>query len=104
MAVRIFKLALVYANQRRRSTLAGVNTLRREMEMSSRINKWDKSKYLGGVHEYKRLELAKEIDEECALKSASWGMFQIMGFNHLYCGCKDVFEFVKKMHLPRGSS
>lgn len=59
--------------------------------------KWDKSKYLGGVHEYKRLELAKEIDEECALKSASWGMFQIMGFNHLYCGCKDVFEFVKKM-------
>ena len=38
MAVRIFKLALVYANQRRRSTLAGVNTLRREMEMSSRIN------------------------------------------------------------------
>mgnify|MGYP001535440669 FL=1 len=32
-----------------------------------------------------------------ALESASWGMFQIMGFNHLYCGCKDVFEFVKKM-------
>ena len=59
--------------------------------------KWDKSKYLGGVHEYKRLELAKEIDEECALKSASWGMFQIMGFNHHLCGCKDVFEFVHKM-------
>ncbi len=56
--------------------------------------KWDKSKYLGGVHEYKRLELAKEIDGECALKSASWGMFQIMGFNHRLCGCKDVFEFV----------
>lgn len=59
--------------------------------------KWDKSKYLGGASEYKRLEIAKKIDEECALKSASWGMFQIMGFNHLYCGCKDVFEFVKKM-------
>lgn len=59
--------------------------------------KWDKSKYLGGVHEYKRLELAKEIDEECALKSASWGMFQIMGFNHNLCGCKDVFDFVHKM-------
>lgn len=59
--------------------------------------KWDKSKYLGGVHEYKRLKLAKEIDEECALKSASWGMFQICGFNHNLCECKDVFEFVHKM-------
>lgn len=59
--------------------------------------KWDKSKYLGGAHEYKRLEIAKKIDEECALKSASWGMFQIMGFNHRLCGCKDVFEFVHKM-------
>lgn len=59
--------------------------------------KGDKSKYLGGVHEYKRLELAKEIDEECALKSASWGMFQICGFNHNLCECKDVFEFVHKM-------
>lgn len=52
---------------------------------------------MGGVHEYKRLELAKEIDEECALKSASWGMFQICGFNHNLCECKDVFEFVHKM-------
>lgn len=59
--------------------------------------KWDKSKYLGGVHEYKRLELAQEIDEECALKSASWGMFQIMGFNHKICGCQDVYDFVHKM-------
>lgn len=59
--------------------------------------KWDKSKYFGGLREYKRLELAKEIDEECALKATSWGMFQIMGFNHNLCGCKDVFDFVHKM-------
>mgnify|MGYP003830053019 FL=1 len=58
---------------------------------------WDKSKYFGGLGEYKRLELAKEIDEECALKATSWGMFQIMGFNHNLCGCKDVFDFVHKM-------
>lgn len=50
--------------------------------------KWDKSKYLGGVHEYKRLELAQEIDEECALKSASWGIGQIMGFNFLTASVK----------------
>ena len=59
--------------------------------------KWDKSKYFGGLGEYKRLELAKEIDEECALKATSWGMFQIMGFNHNLCGCKNVFDFVHKM-------
>lgn len=59
--------------------------------------KWDKSKYFGGLGEYKRLELAKEIDEECALKATSWGMFQIMGFNHNLCGCKDVSDFVHKM-------
>lgn len=59
--------------------------------------KWDKLKYFGGLGEYKRLELAKEIDEECALKATSWGMFQIMGFNHNLCGCKDVFDFVHKM-------
>lgn len=59
--------------------------------------KWDKSKYFGGLGEYKRLKLAREIDEECALKATSWGMFQIMGFNHNLCGCKDVFDFVHKM-------
>lgn len=59
--------------------------------------KWDKSKYLGGANEYKRLEIAKKIDEECALKSASWGIGQIMGFNFSYCECKNVFEFVEKM-------
>lgn len=65
--------------------------------------KWDRSKYLGGAAEYKRLELAKEIDEECALKSASWGMFQICGFNYNYCGCKDVFEFVEKIKESHAS-
>lgn len=59
--------------------------------------KWNKSKYFGGLEEYKRLKLAKEIDEECALKATSWGMFQICGFNHNLCGCKDVFDFVHKM-------
>lgn len=59
--------------------------------------KWDKSKYYGGVKEWDRLEKASEIDKECALKSASWGAFQIMGNNHKLCGCNDVFDFVEKM-------
>lgn len=58
---------------------------------------WDRSKYIGGIGEWDRLTLARKIDEECALLSASWGMFQIMGFNFKLCGCNDIFEFVRKM-------
>lgn len=65
--------------------------------------KWTKEFYLGGEGEWKRLEAARKIDEKCANLSTSWGMFQIMGFNHSYCGCKDVFEFVKKMQESHAS-
>ena len=29
--------------------------------------------------------------------AASWGMFQVMGFNYKTCGCKSIDEFVEKM-------
>jgi len=45
--------------------------------------------------QYPRLEKAKNIDEEAALKSASYGMFQIMGFNHKLSGFDDVKTFVE---------
>lgn len=35
--------------------------------------------YDGGADEYERLNLAREIDEGCAIQAASWGLFQIMG-------------------------
>lgn len=60
--------------------------------------KWDKKHYKGGIKEYERLEQARKIDYEAANASASWGMFQIMGFNHAACGEKDVESFVKSMH------
>lgn len=56
--------------------------------------KWDKSKYKGGVKEYDRMNVAANIDEDAALCSASWGMFQIMGFNHKLCGYDTVKEYV----------
>src|SRR5437868_4453973 len=37
--------------------------------------------YRGGAAEYDRLEEAIGLDREAALKSASWGAFQIMGNN-----------------------
>ncbi|MCU4482244.1 N-acetylmuramidase domain-containing protein [Acinetobacter ursingii] len=50
--------------------------------------------YQGNEAEYVRLELAKQIDVECALMSASWGQFQIMGENWKQLGYTSVQEFV----------
>ncbi|MCP4439660.1 MAG: DUF3380 domain-containing protein, partial [Aureispira sp.] len=61
--------------------------------------KWDKTKYAGGKGEYNRLEKAKKIHKSAALKSASWGEFQIMGFNHATVGYNDVESFVEAMHV-----
>lgn len=55
---------------------------------------WDKKLYIGGQSEYKRYWAAATLNEEAAMKSTSWGMFQIMGFNHKLCGYQDVESFV----------
>lgn len=59
--------------------------------------KWNKSKYLGGEKEWTRLEQARQINAKYANYAASWGMFQVMGFNYKTCGCKTINEFVEKM-------
>lgn len=60
--------------------------------------KWTKSHYKGGAREYDRLDAARAIHETAALKSASWGAFQVMGFNHGICGWGTVQEFVDAMY------
>jgi len=61
--------------------------------------KWDKSKYSGSASgEWLRLEAACQLDRSAALQSASWGLFQIMGFNYVYCGCPDVETFAALQH------
>ncbi len=57
------------------------------------------SAYFGGIREYERLNAAKNLDPECALLSASWGMFQIMGFNYQVCGYNNVGDYVDDMIL-----
>jgi hypothetical protein len=46
---------------------------------------------------WKTLNEAMELDHEAALKSCSWGMFQVMGFNYETCGFANVDDFVAKM-------
>lgn len=60
---------------------------------------WNRSKYFGGDKEYIRLSEAMKINRAAALKSASWGMFQVMGMNYAKCDCKDIDEFVDKMKV-----
>jgi hypothetical protein len=55
---------------------------------SSEYYKWD---------QYGRLYEAMDLDADAALKSASWGMFQVMGFNHN--GWGSVFSFVDDMYV-----
>ena len=54
-----------------------------DVEPTLSFPKWTKEHYAGSaLGEWKRLERAKELDRAAALQSASWGMFQIMGFNY----------------------
>jgi hypothetical protein len=64
---------------------------------------WDKSLYRGGAREYDRLHAAIALDRSAALKSASWGMFQIMGFNYALVGYKSVAEYVLAMCNSAGA-
>ncbi|UJF20501.1 N-acetylmuramidase family protein [Shewanella sp. OMA3-2] len=58
---------------------------------------WNRSLYTGGSQEYARLEIAMSLDTSEALKSTSWGRFQIMGFNYSESGFTSVEAFVKAM-------
>ncbi len=53
--------------------------------------------YIGGIAEYGRLNQAITLNPECAILSASWGMFQIMGFNFAECGYANVDAYVADM-------
>lgn len=66
-------------------------------------SKWTKMYYKQGMKEYERLKRAEQINREAALCSASWGMWQIMGFNYAACGCSTVFDFCTEMQLNEGT-
>lgn len=54
--------------------------------------------YRGGEQEYLRLYRALQLDGEAAVRAASWGAFQIMGFNWEACGEKSLFGFLLAVH------
>lgn len=58
--------------------------------------------YLGGMKEWSRLDAAIAFDRTAALKSTSWGLGQIMGFNYAAAGYGEVESFVTAMHESEG--
>jgi len=59
---------------------------------------WNRALYgAGGAHQHDRLNEAIGLDRSAALESASWGMFQIMGFNYGKCDFSSVDEFATAM-------
>lgn len=69
---------------------------------------WTKRHYQGGKGEHDRLNKALNIAgnnskvAEAAYCSASWGLFQIMGFHYESLGYGSVTEFVAAMQLDEG--
>lgn len=68
---------------------------------------YNRKYYVGGAEEYNRLEKAANLGtdkrfRDAANCSASWGLFQIMGFNAVPIGYESIDEFVSKMNENEG--
>jgi len=63
---------------------------------------WNRALYKGGLAEHTRLAEAVLLDRTAALQSASWGKFQIMGFNAKRAGFKNVFHMVDEFETGEG--
>lgn len=48
--------------------------------------------------QHERLQEASALDRDAALQSASWGRFQIMGFNYKSAGFNTLQEFINAMY------
>jgi len=60
--------------------------------------KWGTKPYGKESQQHARLQKAVAINRNAALMSASWGRFQIMGFNYKLCGCASLQVFINKMN------
>ena len=58
--------------------------------------------YKGGQAEHDRLAEAASLDRPAALESASWGKFQIMGFNYASAGFENLQAFINAMYQSEG--
>ncbi|MDN5622052.1 MAG: N-acetylmuramidase family protein [Acinetobacter sp.] len=96
----LFERHRMYAYLRLKKGAAFANKM--AVERPNIVNK-KSGGYQGNEAEYVRLELAKQIDVECALMSASWGQFQIMGENWKDLGYASAQDFVDQQFASESS-
>ena len=56
----------------------------------------------GGTHQWDRFDEAAALDRTAAIKSCSWGKFQLMGFNFTACGFATLDDFHAAMLKSEG--
>lgn len=61
--------------------------------------KWDAKRYPAEQDDrWAQLEYAARLDHDAAYQSASYGLFQVMGFNWKLCGYASLQAFLDAMH------
>lgn len=68
----------------------------RDLVKSGRLE-YETHAYFDGIGSYKRLIKAYKLNPEAALKSCSWGSFQIMGEYWQIMGYSNIVDFTKSM-------
>jgi hypothetical protein len=63
---------------------------------------WNRDLYVGGLREHDRLLQAAVLDFVAAYRSASWGLFQVMGFNHKSAGYERLQDFIGVQYVSEG--
>lgn len=58
--------------------------------------------YIGGESEWRRLTRACALDRTTGIESASWGLFQIMGFHWQHLGYASAATYSEAMHRSEG--
>lgn len=75
--------------------------LKRAIDTGLAVKKWSRASY--NKDQYDLLRRAMILDEEAALKSASWGLGQVMGFNHVAAGFATVQAMVSAFMESEGN-
>ena len=84
---------------KKKSNKYDLNTL--SQENPNIVNKLAQPRgtYGSEEHQYEKLAIAKNIDNDSAIQSCSWGKFQVMGSYYSYGGYATPTEFEEAMHL-----
>lgn len=62
-------------------------------------SRWNPKLYKGGMPEWERFDLAAALNRKAAIRSTSFGAFQILGSNCTDCGYKNEEDFYQKMFV-----